>query len=307
MKRFLSLSGIAGVALLVWGCGSDDGGSGHALSPNPQLTIGAAQGRPAAVVLPDDYSIESEYPLVILLHGYGVNAQVQDFIFGLAQRTTQLQFILVMPDGTVSPSGERFWDATPQCCNFTGTPVDDVGYLAALMEEASELYAVDRRRIRLVGHSNGGYMAYRYMCEHPIEIDRVAVLAGSTFLDAESCIDPQPIDVLHMHGTLDDTIPYPANLPPDRPHSGALTIGAEATVGRWAALSDCEEGLQLIERRDYHQRLRIGDDPAETEVLRATDCRAGNTIELWRGVGADHSYISVNNSWRDAVAAFLSQ
>jgi polyhydroxybutyrate depolymerase len=292
---------------LLCGCGSDDGGSGASnLSPNPPLTIGSSQGRPAAVVLPDDYSIDNEYPLVILLHGYGANAQAQDFIFRLTQRTTTFQFILVLPDGTQGPGG-RFWDATPQCCNFTGTPVDDVGYLASLMEEAVELYAVDANRIRLVGHSNGGYMAYRYMCEHPIEIDRVAVLAGSTFLDASSCIDPQPIDVLHMHGTLDDTVPYPPNLPPARPHPGLATIGAEATVGRWAALSECAAEPELIERRDYHQRIRIGDDPAETEVLRAVDCEAGSTIELWRGVNADHLYLSVNDAWRDAVAAFLSE
>ncbi len=295
------------VALLVAGCGDDDGHGGPQLNPNPSLTIGAAQGRPASVVLPADYDVTQKYPLVILLHGYGVNAQTQDFIFGLSQRTTDFQFILVLPDGTPGIGGQRFWDATPQCCNFTGTPVDDVGYLASLMDEAMEVYAVDSKRIRLVGHSNGGYMAYRYMCEHPIDIDRVAVLAGSTFLAAESCIDPSPIDVLHLHGTLDDTILYPPNLPPDGNPSKVRTIGAEATVARWAALSGCDDELALIERRDYHQRIRIGDDPAETEVLRATNCAAGNSIELWRAVGADHLYVSVNAAWRDAVAAFLSE
>jgi polyhydroxybutyrate depolymerase len=307
MKLIRALSRIAIVALLIAGCGDDDGGSGRMLSATPPLTIGAAQGRPARVVLPADYDITREYPLVILLHGYGANAQAQDFIFGLRPRVTQFQFILILPDGTPGIGGQRFWDATPQCCNFTGTPVDDVGYLASLMEEAIDLYAVDPRRIRLVGHSNGGYMAYRYMCEHPVEIDRVAVLAGSTFLDAESCIDPQPIDVLHMHGTRDDTVLYSANLPSDGNPSDVYTIGAEATVSRWADLSGCDAELELIERRDYHQRIRIDDDPAETEILRAADCRAGNSIELWRGVGADHLYISVNDAWRDGVAAFLSE
>lgn len=299
---------IAVAALVVAGCGSDDGGASRPpLDPNPRLTVGAALGRPASVVLPADYDIETEYPLVILLHGFGVNAQSQDFIFGLQARATRFQFIVILPDGTAGGDGSRFWDATPECCNFTGTPVDDVGYLAALMDEAMDLYAVDPRRVRLVGHSNGGYMAYRYMCEHPIEIDRVAVLAGSTFLDAKSCVDPQPIDVLHMHGTLDDTILYPPNVGPDRDPRKGATIGAEATVARWAALSGCDDGLDLIERRDYHQRIRIGDDPAETEILRARDCAAGNSITLWRGVGADHLYISVNDAWRDAVATFLSE
>lgn len=299
---------LAIVALLIAGCGDDDGGSGQPpLDPNPPLTVGAAQGRPASVVLPADYDITREYPLVILLHGFGASAQIQDVIFGLQTRATRFQFILVLPDGTLAGNGVRFWDGTPECCNFTGTPVDDVGYLAALMEEAMEIYAVDPRRIRLVGHSNGGYMAYRYMCEHPIEIDRVAVLAGSTFLNAESCLDPMPIDVLHMHGTLDNTILYGPNLPPDRIPGKNVTIGAEATVARWTALSGCDDDLDLIERRDYHQRFRIGDDPAETEILRARNCAAGTSIELWRAVGLDHQYTSVNDTWRDAVAAFLSE
>jgi polyhydroxybutyrate depolymerase len=175
------------------------------------------------------------------------------------------------------------------------------------MEEAIEIYAVDPDRIRLVGHSNGGYMAYRYACEHPVAVDRIAVLAGSTFIEPEACIDPQPIDVVHMHGTLDDTILYAPNLPPDRNPSKVTTIGAEAAVARWAAGGGCAEELELIERRDYHQRLRIGDDPAETEILRANDCRNGRIVELWRGVGADHLYLSGNDAWRDGVAAFLSE
>lgn len=294
------------LALLMLGCGSDDGGARHApLSPNPPLVIGDAVGRPANVVLPADYSIENEYPLVILLHGFGANAMAQDFVFGLAARATDFQFILVLPDGTTNGRGERFWNATPECCGF-GSGIDDVGYLASLMEEAMEIYAVDPDRIRLVGHSNGGYMAYRYACEQPVAVDRIAVLAGSTFIEPSACADPQPIDLLHMHGTLDNTILYPPNLPPDGNPSKVATIGAEAAVARWAARAGCAPELELVERRDYHQRLRIGDDPAETEILRANDCR-GHTVELWRGVGADHLYLSVNNVWRDAVAAFLSE
>lgn len=305
-RRLWSVPCIVVVALLVWGCGDDDGSRRAPLNPDPPLVIGAGGGRPASVVLPADYNIDTEYPLVILLHGFGANAQAQDFIFRLAPRTTDLQFILILPDGTMNAQGSRFWDATPECCNFGGPPVDDVGYLASLMEEAMEIYAVDPARIRMVGHSNGGYMAYRYACEHPVDVDRIAVLAGSTFIESEACEEPQPIDVLHMHGTRDDTILYPPNLPPDGDPSKADTIGAEAAVARWAAVAGCSD-LDLIERRDYHHRLRIGEDPAETEILRAGGCRSGHTVELWRGVTADHLYLNTNEAWRDAVATFLSE
>lgn len=307
-SAFLFLVPLAGFVLLL-GCGDDDNGrpTSVPLNPAPALTIGIQQQRPARVVLPEDYSIERRYPLVILLHGFGADATTQDFIFHLASRATRYQFILVLPDGTQNSLGQRFWDATPECCNFGNTRVDDVGYLAALMKDAMAIYAVDPQRIRLVGHSNGGYMSYRYICEHPVAVDRIVVLAGSTYLQAESCREPLPVDILHIHGSADQTILYEPNLPPQRDTTRLATIGAEAAVGRWAGVAHCADEPVLIERRDYHRRILVDGDPAETEILRYPDCSAGRSIELWRTVGGDHIFLTVNESWRDDVAAFLSE
>ena len=306
MRRTLLASARLAAAIALLGslaaCGDDDSGA-LPLDPNPPLVLGEAQGRPAEVVLPDDYDTGRSYPLVILLHGYGANARAQDLIFGLAQRTTRDQFILVLPNGTENVRGERFWNGTQECCQFDETDVDDVGYLAGLMREAMRTYAVDPDRIRLAGHSNGGYMSYRYACEQPVPVDRVAVLAGSTFLDPADCRRPRPIDVLHMHGTADDTIFYEPNPGP----RGVPTVGAEAAVAYWAERAGCAAPPELVERRDHHRSRRNGDDPAETEVLRYNGCRGGETVELWRGVTADHIYLTVNDLWRDQVAAFLSE
>ena len=292
------------LAVTLTACGDDDSETflPIPLDANPPLEIGSAQGRPAEVVLPADYDIERRYPLVILLHGYGANARAEDFVFGLARRTTTHQFILVLPNGTLNASGERFWNGTIECCNFGSPPVDDVGYLAALMREAMQIYAVDPGRIRLAGHSNGGYMSYRYACEQPVFVDRIAVLAGSTYLDPADCGDPLPIDVLHMHGTNDDTVPYAPNPGPN----GIRTVGAEAAVGYWAERAGCDAGPELVERRDHHRIVRVGNDPAETEILRYRGC-GGATVELWKAVNGDHLYLSVNDGWRDDVAAFLSE
>lgn len=293
---------------LIASCG-DDGEHSPApidLDPSPPLTIGAAEQRPARVVLPADYRIDRRYPLVILLHGFGANAAAQDLVFGLAQRVDSLQFVLVLPEGTPNQLGRQFWDATPQCCNFAAPPVDDVGYLAALMREAIRTYAIDPRRIRLVGHSNGGYMAYRYACERPIAVDRIVVLAGSTFLDAEDCRNPGPVDVLHLHGTRDETILYDPNLPPDGDRSKIFTIGAEAAVGRWAQVAGCAAEPVLVEQRDHHPRLAVEGNPAETDILRYPGCRGGRIVELWRAHGADHLYLRANDLWRDQVAQFLA-
>ncbi len=286
------------------GCGDDDSGTPIAapLDPNPARILGEAEGRPAEVVLPEDYDIEKRYPLVILLHGFGANARLEDIVFGLARRTTTYQFILVLPDGTQNSSGDRFWNGTQECCQFDETPVDDVAYLASLMREAMRVYAVDPDRIRLAGHSNGGYMSYRYACEQPVRVDRIAVLAGSTYLDPRDCERPRPIDVLHMHGTNDDTIFYEPNPGP----GGVPTVGAEAAIAYWAGVANCDAEPELVERRDHHRGVRVGEEQAETEVYRYSGC-GSETVELWKAVNADHLYLTVSDGWRNDVADFLSE
>src|SRR4051812_3323016 len=99
-------------------------------APDPPTELGG--DRPAAVLLPADYTIDRAWPLVILLHGYGATADLQDIVFGLGVRVDDLGFILVKPEGTTDASGAQFWNATDECCDFGGTGVDDVGYLSGL-------------------------------------------------------------------------------------------------------------------------------------------------------------------------------
>src|SRR5690242_3841478 len=79
------------LVIALWGCGegTDTTSVSVPLSPNPPLTIGMAEDRPARVVLPRDYDVTRRYPLVILLHGFGGDAAEQEVIFHLGQRTTK--------------------------------------------------------------------------------------------------------------------------------------------------------------------------------------------------------------------------
>src|SRR5439155_599599 len=92
-------------------------------------------------------------------------------------------FLYCYPDGTKDRWGNPFWNATDGCCDFGSTGVDDVRYLRGLIEETGRQFVVDRKRVYLVGHSNGGFMAYRMDCETSDIIAGIASLAGVTFLD----------------------------------------------------------------------------------------------------------------------------
>jgi pimeloyl-ACP methyl ester carboxylesterase len=75
--------------------------------------------------------------------------------------------------------GHRFWSATDACCNLDGLAVDDVAYLRAVIRDVSARHAVDPRRVFIVGHSNGGFMAHRMACEASDLVAAVVSLAGA--------------------------------------------------------------------------------------------------------------------------------
>src|SRR5262249_7029999 len=65
---------------------------------------------------------------------------------------------------------------------------------------------IDRRRVLLIGTSNGGMLAYRYGCEHASEIAGIAVVTGS--LQVASCRPTAPITVVAVNGLKDQLVPY---------------------------------------------------------------------------------------------------
>ena len=295
--RFLTVA----LGLLLAACTASVEAPALRFSANPPREIGGA--RPAPVVLPAGYDPAKSYPLVILLHGYGANATVQDLLFGLKERVTKRQFILVLPNGTEDSSGKRFWNAGPECCDFDGThPVDDVGYLTGLIDEAEKLYHVDPAHVNFVGHSNGGYMSYRLACEIPDRIHRLAILAGAVDGDPSLCKSEKPVSILHMHGTADTIVYYPPH--PTAPTDGFLpvvTIGAEATIGRWLKKDGCPSTWPAPVRAD----LLSTHDGDETEMFTWKNCTSGKEIQFWRMNGGDHLVIDVNQDFRDRVLDFV--
>jgi poly(3-hydroxybutyrate) depolymerase len=167
-------------------------------------------------------------PLVILLHGYTANSFWQNFYFGLNVETQKRGIMLVTPDGTKNPDGSQFWNATDSCCDYYQSGVDDVAYIAGLIEEAKLHFNIDADRVYLVGHSNGGYMSYRMACEHSEIIAGFVSLAGANWYDDTKCGNPGPVAVLQVHGAWDAVILYDGK----EPQEGNL-------VATWSPVEAC--------------------------------------------------------------------
>jgi polyhydroxybutyrate depolymerase len=235
--------------------------------------------RPALVFAKAD----SARGLLLALHGYGDTAANFVGALGLPVLARSNGFVLVAPDGTVDSSGNRFWNATDACCNFSGSEVDDVASLRRLMREVADAYRVDPRRRYVLGLSNGAFMAHRLACEAADEIAAIVPIAGVPWSDPGRCRPSSPVSVLQVHGDADRIVLYAGGAHVLGRSEGAYP-GSVATVERWARLDGCSGELTQAT-----PLLALYDSPATvTAVEQAAGCPAGVDVRLFTMHDAPH-------------------
>jgi polyhydroxybutyrate depolymerase len=252
--------------------------------------------RPYRATVPSKYDAAVATPLVVLLHGYSATSKVQDDYFKLSALAETKTFLVALPDGLKDPKGNQFWNATDACCGFLGSPTDDVAYLRAVIADMKAKYNVDPKRVYIIGHSNGGFMAHRLACELSGEIAAIVSLAGASFADPAKCLATEPVAVLQVHGDADDTIRYSGG----SIGSGVPAYpGAKETVAMWAAKNGCSpDRVETSTRLDLDTKL-AGD---ETKVARHA-CTRG-AAELWTIEGGSH-IPSFQPTWAPLIYGFL--
>ena len=237
----------------------------------------------------------SPAPLLILLHGYGADGAIQDAYLGLAAATDAHGMLYVHPDGTPNAKSERFWNATDACCGAR-SGVDDSAYIDAIIADVKARYDVDPRRVFIVGHSNGGFMAYRMACDHADEIAAVVSLEGATYANPSRCRPTEPVAVLEVHGTADDTIDYDGGT-----IGKARYPGAKDTIATWARYNGCDAKATLPAPPAH--AIEDGLPPA-TVVSHATGCDGHSVAELWTQPDGVH-IPPFSSSFADQIVTFL--
>ncbi len=230
-------------------------------------------------------------PLLLVLHGHGSVVDENTWVAGMSAffrfepLAEEHAVLLCYADGQ-SVAGAAFWSATDACCNFYGSEADDVSFLRGLIEEVARRYRLDRRRIYMSGISNGGFMSHRMAVECSDLIAGIAGLCGVTFLDPTQRQPDHCVNVLHIHGTADEIVPYGGWAFP----AGTLPVtacfpGALATVQMWAAYNGCDGPVC-----DSQPSMDLSYEVAgpETTVLRYTNCPPGGAVELWTISGSPH-------------------
>lgn len=187
------------------------------------------------VHVPASYNPAEPAPLLVALHGGGMDRIGDDGFDGLARQSDYHGFIAVFPEGSTAPGAAKraSWNAGECCGDARERRVNDIGFIQQIITHVFRQVSIDRERIYAAGVSDGGMMAYRLACELPHLFRGIASVGGADV--SGTCAGEKPVSVLHFHAKNDPRVPL---------------ASAHATAVKWARLNDCTATPRRVLEKD---------------------------------------------------------
>ncbi|HQW45888.1 MAG: T9SS type A sorting domain-containing protein [Bacteroidetes bacterium] len=177
--------------------------------------------------IPAIYNANNAVPVVLNLHGYTSNGLQQELYADFRPIADTANFIIAHPDGTFDATNNRFWNV------FGLSPVDDNGFLTALLDTIATHYTVNPNKVYATGMSNGGYMSHQLACNVSNRITAIASVTGTMTMAMKlTCMPAHPTPMMEIHGTADGVVPY---------GGAGVNLPIDTVVAYWVAVNQCNQ------------------------------------------------------------------
>lgn len=195
--------------------------------------------------LPLGYTPEKALPLVVVIHGAFDTAKGMEAVSGFSALADREGFAVLYPNGIGIVGFLQHWNAGHCCGKAAEDGWDDVGFVAAAIQDASARIRIDSDRIYMVGFSNGGMLTHRFAAERGDLLAAAAPLAaaigGRPSQDAPEWHIPEPkapISIIAFHGLADDDVPFRGGISRYRKNTRSYW-SVEKSMDFWASKNDC--------------------------------------------------------------------
>jgi polyhydroxybutyrate depolymerase len=229
-----------------------------------------------------DFARGGPAPVVIVLHGGGGNASNAAKMTGFDRVAAREGLVAVYPNGTAGREGGRLltWNAGHCCASAMEKRIDDVGFIAGIIDALVASGLADASRVYVTGMSNGGMMSHRLGRELSERIAAIAPVVGAVFGDEPPPQAPTPAFI--VVGGEDRTVPAAG---------GPLQL--RAMLGRRSAAD--HDVAPAIAQATYWARHNGCGEPlrTETSVSRTsewTKCRSGAPVVFHSVTGNGHAW-----------------
>lgn len=237
------------------------------------------------LAVPANYGPDTQYGLILNLHGSGSNADQQSAYTRLGAEGAKRGYVVLTPsaiDGT--------WDRRPNGAD------DD--FLMGLVDSVKAEYCIDVTRIDAAGISLGSWRATATACTHPEVFAAVALVA-------EEVAPPEcDLAVVAFHGTADAVVPYGEGADPGVVVTGsnAQLSGAKVNMDNWADNAGCSSPPTMTEIGDDVTKWEYPDCPVDGKVQFYSISGGGHT---WPGAKVDVTRLGTTTQSIDATAIAL--
>jgi poly(3-hydroxybutyrate) depolymerase len=198
----------------------------------------------------------SAHPAVVfMLGGIHSTAQSESDEYGWKVVADQYNFLVVFPcpvathpDQPADKNNITFWEMQGSRTHQLASgalPVDDDGYLMAVLHEVERRYQPDRNRIYFAGFSSGSGMVQLLAARHSKQISAIVAVATPLMEPPSKLV--RPVAVLYIHGDKDQMFSgFETNSPQfaTTPHGNWVT---------WGYLNHCQK--QTAEKTDWGVRF----------------------------------------------------
>ena len=267
--RLLAGRALATAVLVVAACGA------VAETIERTLRVGARE-RSYEIDLPARRDSAAPLAVVIVFHGGGGPADSVRRQSRMSVKGDAEGFIAVYPQGSGGIAGKlRTWNAGTCCGHAMQQRIDEIAFVAALLDDLRSTVAIDRARVYATGISNGAMMAYEVACALADRIAAIAAVAGEmTALDR--CRPSRPMPVLVIHGSADRNLPIDGG------------VGAKAFA--------VHEVRSLASAIDFWRRHDGCSESARSAVdgvvrrMSYSSCNGGSEVEVVTIEGGGHSW-----------------
>ena len=236
-------------------------------------------------------------PLVVSLHGYRDPEQALTERKNLSQLAWRPLARVADREGFVVAYPHAWlgqWTQFEELENTTledGRTVDDVGFIARMIERLVDEGLVDPARIYLTGFSDGAIMSYKLLCTAGAPFAAAAPAGGAMYQGhRDTCAAAVPIPLLVIAGTNDRSLPYDGWIFPT-----GRELSIPETMEHFRVLHGCtgQKSDLLYDR--------FSEDSSRVLEVVWTGCAIPNAVKLLRVEGGGHnapSFEAIPEEWR---------
>jgi len=265
-----AITTLALLVLLTTGCAGPNGAADNqpdttdAPEGNGELGVWVSAGglrRTYQLYVPPTYDGSRPWPVIVAFHGAGGTHRMAEDT-GLFRAAERGGFIVAAPDGVLGN-----WALPCGPCTPPGRlGIDDVAFVATLVDHLAAPLLLDRARIYAAGMSNGGSFAHQLACAYPLA--GAAVVAGTMFRP-DLCHPQRPVSIVAFHGTEDDVVPF---------------VQGSGPVQLWTVLDGCDPDYETTPLPD-----RVDDDTTVTRYDHV-GCEGGSAVRFYTVEGGGHTW-----------------